>query len=299
MLVSHRRFRVPALGVRMDSHLLLHSQFRISVWAREGVLLDEAVLARKLDISRPSVRSLLFVPLIGGMGVELAGSKVWLDTGECLLTSWRHGSMQRSEGASLTLAVEWEEGLVGRQRIRSPQSFRLSPGSREALLDASLRLMGSRSGAPGLPALANCILEVLRSEGAPFEATEAACLEEEVDARMVQLEAAMDRALSVDGKRASPMLVDLEEPLGMTRRQVQWTLRSYLGRYHFTSRNGWRDILQMWRISRGAALLTAPAATTEFVAEILGYSCPTAFCRAFAGAGLPSPGEIRRLIHEG
>ena len=42
------------------------------------------------------------------------------------------------------------------------------------------------------------------------------------------------------------------------------------------------------------ALMTAPAATTELVGEILGYGAPRSFCLAMAQAGLPSPGKIAR-----
>jgi hypothetical protein len=44
--------------------------------------------------------------------------------------------------------------------------------------------------------------------------------------------------------------------------------------------------------------MTTAVARTERVAELLGYGSATAFCHAFAGAGLPSPGEIRRVVKQ-
>lgn len=48
----------------------------------------------------------------------------------------------------------------------------------------------------------------------------------------------------------------------------------------------------------GALLMTSRRARTERVAELLGYGSAAAFCHAFAGAGLPSPGNVRRVVDE-
>jgi hypothetical protein len=44
--------------------------------------------------------------------------------------------------------------------------------------------------------------------------------------------------------------------------------------------------------------MTAQSATTERVAGLLGYGSPAAFCHALTNAGLPSPGEMRRIVSD-
>jgi hypothetical protein len=42
--------------------------------------------------------------------------------------------------------------------------------------------------------------------------------------------------------------------------------------------------------------MSSPRATTELVSRRLGYTSPTVLCRAFAEAGLPSPGNVREAL---
>jgi hypothetical protein len=42
--------------------------------------------------------------------------------------------------------------------------------------------------------------------------------------------------------------------------------------------------------------MTAQGATTERVSSVLGYGSPNAFCHALTNAGLPPPGELRRIV---
>jgi hypothetical protein len=42
--------------------------------------------------------------------------------------------------------------------------------------------------------------------------------------------------------------------------------------------------------------MTARGATTESIAEALGYGAPAAFCRALSDVGLVSPGAVAREV---
>jgi AraC-like DNA-binding protein len=59
---------------------------------------------------------------------------------------------------------------------------------------------------------------------------------------------------------------------------------------------GWRALRNQWRQSAALLLMSHPRATTERVARALGYSSPTALCRALANASLPTPGSVRRAL---
>ena len=50
-----------------------------------------------------------------------------------------------------------------------------------------------------------------------------------------------------------------------------------------------------YRVLIGTILASSPAVTTRGLATILGYTTPDALCHAFANAGLPSPGAVKKL----
>lgn len=60
----------------------------------------------------------------------------------------------------------------------------------------------------------------------------------------------------------------------------------------------WRETVKRWRLLGGLLGMSVPGANTRQVAEALGYSFPSALCRAFAQVGLPSPAQIPHALRE-
>ena len=50
-----------------------------------------------------------------------------------------------------------------------------------------------------------------------------------------------------------------------------------------------------YRMIVGSILASNPDLTTRRLAPVLGYASPDALCHAFANAGLPSPGSVKKL----
>lgn len=132
-----------------------------------------------------------------------------------------------------------------------------------------------------------------RAAGAPLSSWSADDLDEEVPEAVLRVGRALDETLSNLAGR--PMVIDLDRILGLSSRQVQRVVRSFNERFGFNAL-GWRDTLNRRRTLIGAAMMTAPGATTDAIARAMGYASPAAFCRAMAGASLPSPGNIARHV---
>jgi hypothetical protein len=112
--------------------------------------------------------------------------------------------------------------------------------------------------------------------------------------RLVDVGRAIDNVLSRAGTR--PMVVDLSQALQCSERQARYLVRDYVGAYALQGATEWRTLVTVWTTYLAGILMTAPGATTERVASLLGYGSPAAFCHALTNAGLPSPGEMRRRV---
>ena len=152
---------------------------------------------------------------------------------------------------------------------------------------------GAADGAAALSEPIARALAVLREIGVPLEPIAAPDLIEPVPDEVRALGRAMDLALS--GLHLRPMSVDLEHRLAQSERQLRRRVADFNLRYGFNA-EGWRDSVNRRRLMVGAAFMTAPRASTVGVAKALGYSSPTAFCRALDQAGLPSPGDMAWAI---
>jgi hypothetical protein len=105
---------------------------------------------------------------------------------------------------------------------------------------------------------------------------------------------AIDAILSRAGSR--PMVVDLSVTLGCSERQARYLVREYTDAYALQGAREWRTLVNVWTTYLAGLLVTARDATTERVASILGYGSPNALCHALTNAGLPPPGEMRRIV---
>ncbi len=296
MLLSHRVRDVAPLGVRMADYHVLHSQYRIGIEVRRGVVRDWAMWPQHLQRGGLSNRSNLFVQLSGEIQVRSKGQERTLGLGECMVEHRSRSWGFRVERASATLIVEWAPGELGRE-VRDPFSALTLPASTlEACRRAAMELTHPGVTREEAARAIRTIFSSLRVQGAPLHDVDPARLVEPVDPTLAAISRALDRSLSLGEER--PMLVDLEESLGISARHLRRRAGDYLATYQ-SNALGWRELTHRWRLSTGLALMSARNATTESVAGILGYSSPTAFCRAFAAAGLPSPGAIRSLISAG
>lgn len=292
MLLSRRIRNVALLDARMEDHNVYHSKFRVGVEIRRGVTRDWALWPESLRRGHESRRSSAIISLTDGLGIRSLGRERLLRRGECLLDLRKHCWGVREEDRAISLVVEWEPGHFGRSIDTSFETLRISPRGLEALQRAAATIAGTRSSIELRQAVRD-VFAVLRSHGVPLHLPPESAFVEAVPEHEVVLARIIDRALSHRGDRVG--MVDLEDLSGWSERSLRRHLRQYLRKYHFNAL-AWRELYRRWRLSTGLALMGAAKATTESVAEYLGYSSPTAFCRAFASAGLPSPGSIRRLL---
>jgi hypothetical protein len=114
--------------------------------------------------------------------------------------------------------------------------------------------------------------------------------------RLIHVGRAIDTVLSRAGSR--PMVVDLSQALHCSERQARYLVREYVDAYALQGATEWRTLVNVWTTYLAGLLMTAQSATTERVAGLLGYGSPAAFCHALTNAGLPSPGEMRRIVHD-
>lgn len=85
----------------------------------------------------------------------------------------------------------------------------------------------------------------------------------------------------------------LGEIAGLSTRHMQRIYAQFCSTYcmDFSS---WRDTRNRWRVQLAAVLLSRPELSQTDIAANVGYRSTPALARAFARAGLPSPGELRR-----
>jgi hypothetical protein len=112
--------------------------------------------------------------------------------------------------------------------------------------------------------------------------------------RVARVGEAIDGVLSRAGAR--PMVVDLMRTLGCSERQARYLVGEYVEAYALQGATEWRTLVNVWTTYLAGLLMTAKGATTEGVAALLGYGSPNALCHAMTNAGLPSPGEMRRIV---
>lgn len=277
----------------MEDHNIYHSQFRVAVEIRRGVARDWALWPESLRRGQESTRSSAILALTDGLGLRSCGREKLLRAGECLLDLRKNCWGVREEGEAISLVVEWEPGEFG-EPIRSPfDSLRISGKGFGALRAAAVSLSRPNARLEEVRQATHEIFSVFEAHGLPLRPGTPASFVEEVPEQEERLTHLIDRALSHRGDLLG--MADLEQVSGWSERSLRRHLGVHLKKYHFNAKV-WRELYRRWRLSTGLALMGSPFATTEAVAGLLGYSSPTAFCRAFAASGLPSPGSVRQLL---
>ncbi len=283
MLVSRRDTRCPSLGARVSTLALLHSRFRVHLVENQAVVCDDAIALRAFTRKGELGRPVATLVLEGRARLRAFGQERWLEPGSVALLPSKDDVEMRQEAHPryAAIVVEWEPGVLFGER---PTTF--SVDARVAQPPASFVDRFRRGDTRCVDEL--CSIFGVAPHGWPDESADRE--------RFTSVSGALDRALSL--LDAQPMSVDLEHALGLSARQVNRVVSEFHARYGFNA-GTWRDARNRRRLLVGAALFSQPRATLIEVARAVGYRSETALCRAFANAGLPSPGSIAEIVSGG
>jgi AraC-like DNA-binding protein len=295
MLLSHREVRFLETDALYEVHAAVTTGFRVRVVAQKRVVADDSLFLRSIEKDRSRRdRPMLSVILSGAALVRAGDHQRWALPGDVTIVPTNAVSARHEGETFRALVIEWDEGTLGAR----PDDFQLVRLGEEELArvgEAAARLSDATVDTMDAARAVASIVAVLRAASAPFFDVSADALVEPVSEQTQTLSRAIDRALSTLG--GQPMRVDLQEQTGFSDRHVSRLVSRLSARYG-DAHAGWGEIRKSWRLRAGVLGMSAPGATTESVAAAVGYSSPTALCRAFAEAGLPSPGAVPRVLRQ-
>jgi AraC-like DNA-binding protein len=297
MIVSRRITAIAELNASLATHALVHSAFRLHIVRNRGIVSEDRLSLRAFERKGHLGRPVLTVVLEGRARLDCEGRSVWLEPGDVSVLPHKDAVVMRQDGSRFeSLAIEWEPGTLG-ARPRGWQTSKLPRGALERLRShvCAVSDAGPDADTRASSARFAIIVALLRSFGAPFERVEPGALVDDVPQHMAALSQALDGTLSRLAE--GPSMLDLDRALGVTPRHLQRLVASFHERYGFNATT-WRDALNRRRLLFGASMMTAGGSTTERVALAMGYGSATAFCRALAQAGLPSPSAVPRIVRE-
>ncbi len=295
MILSYRTMSMPELGARFALRAVVHPQYRVHVVDNSRVIADDALLkraaARKGHLGRPVVTAVL----AGRARIRAFGREQWLEPGDIGLVGNKEEIEIRQEGETFrSIAFEWEpETSFGGSVSASFEVTRL-PRLLPHLTIYAERLLALNLSQHEAADHVHGVLTLLAAEGLPVRAASPTALVASVSEQEVRLSEALDLALS--NLSAQPMIVDLDRALGVSARQLTRLVSAFNARYGFNATN-WQDTRTRRRLLIGAAFMACKGARTELVARRVGYSSPSAFCRALDVAGLPTPQQVSDVVH--
>ncbi|MBL8682172.1 MAG: helix-turn-helix transcriptional regulator [Myxococcales bacterium] len=290
MLVSHRAIIADRIDAMLATSALLHPSFRVHAVENKGVVSEDALMLRAFARLGHTGRPCVTVLLEGAARISAHENTRWLAPSSALALDYKSAIVMRQEGARYrALVLEWDDSHGDR-----PRPFvSIDDGSVFARADALWTALRHSSGAEASPVVMDAlgaIVTALRDQGLAL-ASPAVWTEPDPDAaEWFTLASALDRVLSAMDDQ--PMVVDLAESMSLSSRQLQRVVTTFHARYGFNS-GTWQDTRSRRRVMMGAALMTAPKASTEYVARVVGYRSSQSFARALQMAGLPAPSEIR------
>jgi AraC-like DNA-binding protein len=279
-----------AAGAATMMHDAVHRLFRVRVIRNSGGIFDEDIFFRHVAWTGRGERAVVNIVLAGHERVRCGDSRRWLGPGG-VIGSRLHETYVREVGDPFlhALVIDWEPGSLG---TRAPEeSVGLLSRGEVARLTA---LAGALEQAEGPHIAVACadIFATLRAIGLPFDAHAPLEYAATGDADAWPLARALSDAFC--RLEARPTLVDLENSLHLSRRQIHRKLASLSQRYALNGTN-WRSMLDRWRLY-GAAYLMSSGARTVDVARAVGYSDTRVLCDAFRTAGLPPPLQLCAAI---
>jgi len=291
MILSKRSFTWADVVVRR--WLVRHPSFLVKIVESRGVVSDDRLWETARLWSVVPDWPCVGVPLSGHGVMRDAHSSAEMRRGYLGLVARGTEFRARTERApAFGVFVQWDPAVFGRASDVSLDRVPISPRDL-ARVAAALRAI-TRDGAPHDTLAAN-IGELFRVFAALGVIQAPALVDLRAPSpRLMAIGDAIDGVLSRAGTR--PMLVDLTRALDCSERQARYLVREYVGAYALQGATEWRTLAGVWTTYLAGLLMTAPTATTEGVASVLGYGSPSALCHALTNAGLPSPGEMRRLV---
>lgn len=291
MIRSLRTVRAKSLAASLSNAAVIHTRLRLHAVENERVVNEDMMLLRAYQRSGRVERPVITVLLDGEARVSAHDEHVWLAPGDVVAVDSKGEVRMRQAGAKFaSLALEWEPGFVGRrpgpvERFRAPE-----PAC------ARLREIWRGVRAGGEPAeLVSALLSVLADLGAPVEAKPPRALDEPPTAHAQEITRALDSVLS--NLEDQPMMLDLQDQLHLSARQLNRVIAEYNERYGFNS-SGWIDTRNRRRLMLGATFMTVPGAIAREVASVVGYRSAAAFTRALRSAGLPPPSAIAAEVEK-
>ncbi len=294
MILSHQKTSVPELDADFTLRSLVHPRYRVQFVCNKKVISDDALLKRALAPERHISRPVIMVVLEGRARMRAYGSEKWLGPGDVGLAGCKEAIEMRREGEMFrSIMIEWDperglgEHLPASLEVATVQPILSKLGS------CVERLLDVETCTDEAAVHLHDVLALLAVSGMPLRAPPPSELIALVSPQEAHLSRALDVALSE--LSAQPMVIDLTRALGVSARHVSRLVSSFNERYGFTSRN-WCGTRTRRRLQLAAGFMALDGATTELVARRVGYMSPSAFCRALALAGLPSPRKVREAV---
>lgn len=295
MLVSHRR-HAPIAGICIELDRLLAPSWIARRVRLAGVVQDESLTAG-LGKGTASERVRLDVVLRGRLEATVGGRSFVIGPGDFLLVPRLAACVTRGDGDNEILELDWDPGApVAANTVSDIEHGTLSSTARAGAraLGSALAQVDGRTLHATAPIVADAF-RALAADGLPVDPRAAEGVAAGGSASDQALFDAIDAALA--NLEASPAVVGLEQQLGWARRTVSRRASELHQRYGIQGLDGesWRSVRDFYRVLIGTIFASSPDITTRGLATILGYTSPDALCHAFANAGLPSPGAVKKL----
>jgi hypothetical protein len=284
MLFFRSDIEVPELGATYRSRTACHPFFVVKALVFRGVVFDDALIAPAMRPWPTMTLTVQVRALVRGDGGTYA-----LDPASVCVVADGATFRSRPLEGGMALAVQCDPAWC-RLPPASPRA--LGPADNTRLSAIGVALLESRTSADAAPHVDH-LFQILRAIGAPIPPVDRADLRAPLPRPVEAAIEGMNSILSTTGEAARS--VDLEGAMRRSPRQVNRVLGEIARARGFGERN-WRDIRNKDRLGVGLLLMSSPRATTELVARKLGCASPTVLCRAFAEAGLPSPGGVRDTL---
>jgi AraC-like DNA-binding protein len=300
MLASVQRFEVPELGLRRTFHGVFTPRLWVHIVELRGARVDERLM-RGLGACRPDIgRRLVAFSVDGESVVRTPMEREWAIGGEAIVCNGRAsltGGTDARVRPSLTLSIDWDATYFGDSLLRAPaftrvMQRRLAPVV-HALRDAIEAAWQDPSAVLPLQRVLERTLAMLRAEGFAAPRVDGRELVEDSYLGLAPLSRALDVSLSFE--RGRPALVDLEDALRVSARTIQRRLPDVLRAWGYRP-DGFSALRKRTRLFQACAVMSHSQATVEIAARATGFATPSAFCRAFVDAGLPSPGRVRTVL---
>jgi AraC-like DNA-binding protein len=293
-LLSTRRTEAPRLGAFLRNFAVVHPRYRLHAIHNSAVISDDALLLRAFTRSGATTRPVATALLAGSARVSVGDLDLEVAPGELLLLPAKGECRMAQRGTPYrSLVLEWDAPPNPTALGERPSRPQVRSLTKEVVEKLETIWITANEGTDDALAIVHAVFEILRSVGVPLGSPSKLELADDLDETTARLSQTLD--LLVSHMATRPMVVDLEGELGLSARQVNRLVAAFNERYGFNS-VGWRDTRNRRRVMMGATLMTAPGATAEYVAQVVGYQSATAFARALAQAGLPSPTAIARAI---